>query len=174
MKVSANLVSMIDFKRPYQQALFKCFVAGETTSEAARVAGCSWPTARKFRTDHAQDIADAQLRSVEGVLETLKDLLPDAAARLRMWLHPPAVPPQLPCDCGIGPPVPGFDFVHSPGCASKKAVDLFKNHAADMRTIRTIFDAYEVLRDVDFEKRLKALEKAQLDAVAVVKEGASK
>lgn len=155
---------MKPFKKPYQQKLFIAFVAGEGSTTASRTAGVSEPTARKFRADHLQDIRDAQQKSTDGVLEQLKDLLPDAAARLRMWLHPPPPPPPAPCDCGLGPVVEGFTQMHVPTCASLKKVDVFAHHAADIRTIRTIFDSYEVMRVVDQEKRIKALEQRMEEA----------
>jgi hypothetical protein len=66
----------------------------------------------------------------------------------------------------VGPAVPGFGQVHGPGCASLKEVDIYRGHAADMKNNRLNIDAYEVMRDVDFEKRLKALERAQAEAAA--------
>lgn len=154
---------MEPWKKPYHQKLFSLFVAGEGPTEASNKAGCSVPTARKFRQEYQKAIREEQLKNADGVLQQLKDLLPDATARLRMWLHPPPPPPRPACSCGIGPAAPAAQ--HAPICASLLTpADPFKNHAADIRTIRTIFDAYEVMRDVDIEKRLKALERAQAEA----------
>lgn len=156
---------MSEFKKPYHHILFASFVAGEGCAAAARAAGVSEPTARKFRDDYSQVIRDAQLRSTDGVLEQLKEMLPEATGRLRKWLAPP--PPLVPAACNCGAMVSGSP-THVLGCASlgKLTDDHYRGHAADMKTIDRIINAYEVMRDVDFEKRLKKLERDQAEAKA--------
>ncbi len=144
---------MRPFKKPYHQALFLSLVSGKSAADAARDAGVSKPTAVKFREEYAEDIQNAQLRSMEGVLRELEDMLPDAAARMREWLRRPPPLPTLVCNCATNP--------HLKGCAVLGRVrDLhYRGHAADMKTIDRIFAAFDTLRDVDQEKRIKALEK---------------
>jgi len=142
LSLSRNLDGMSAWKKPYYQALFVCFVQGKSAKEAGDEAGCSEPTARKFREQHLGEITKAQSASTVGVLASLETLLPDAVRKLGELLAPPPVPIIV-----------GGVVINAPG-----------SNAGDIRAIRTVFDCYDTMRDIDFETRLKAVEKRLADA----------
>lgn len=147
---------MKPFTKPYHQQLFRSFIVGENISEAARSAGCSIPTARKFRNEYADDIAKAQAEAAVGVLDTLRNLIPRAVKRLEFWCdRPDLVEYEALKEKAVreGQPVP-------PPPVPLRA------HSEDMRTATVIQSMFETMRDVDMEQRLRDLEArlAQLTA----------
>jgi hypothetical protein len=115
---------MDTFKKDFHRKLLQSLVLGHSAAEAAREAGCSEPTARKFRNANIDEIRSLQRQSSTGVLDALKKLLPEAVQTLEKQLR---------------------------NCETKGPADA-------VRVVRAVFDAFDVMRDVEMERRMAALE----------------
>lgn len=117
---------MPEYKKKFHPQLVASFVLGRSAAEAAKDAGCSEPTARKFRNANSDEIRSLQRQSSEGVLDALKKLLPEAVQTLETHL---------------------------------KACDTTRGSVEAVRVVRAIFEAFDLMRDVEMERRMAALEK---------------
>ena len=80
------------FKSPRDQRLFTAFSLGKTVRDAAVDAGCSEPTARKFRDKNAASISKVQQATTSGVLGSLTKLLPEGVETYSFLLKNPTTP----------------------------------------------------------------------------------
>ena len=148
---------MKPFKKPYHQTLFDSFLLGCTVAQAAKAADVSQPTARKFRDDYAEDLRKAQAETTDGVLDSLKKLLPKVVERLAWWQERPDL--KAVQEGTYTPPPPLPDGVHA------------RTLGDDLRLAASIREMYDVMRDVEMEKRMQALERRLAELTKPPEEG---